>query len=279
MKKGLIALDIDGTTTPDLHSIPQSTVSYLRNLVSLGWDLAFITGRSFKLASSPLQSLNFPYHLGVYNGGIILKMPERKIVHKQYLNSSIFDAFEKICKEEPTDFSLYTGCENGDICYYRPHKFSSDLLEYVEKRVIDCKERWEPVESYESLPFMNFVSIKCFGVGESSKRIQERIESEVGLHAPMILDPYHQGYYVIQATHPEVNKGTAVQHLKSLLQVEKNVIAAGDDYNDVSMLNEADIKIVMEGAPGPVKQHADIIAGSAQKEGIIQALEEAIQKC
>ena len=54
------------------------------------------------------------------------------------------------------------------------------------------------------------------------------------------------------------------------------LIAAGNDENDISMLKLANVRIVMEDAPKHVLKHADIKAKSASKNGIIAALEKAI---
>ena len=84
--KTLIALDIDGTITSDLHSLPEQVIDYFETIVQQGDLLAFITGRSFSLANSILGKLNFPYLLALHNGAIILQMPERRIISKQYMD-------------------------------------------------------------------------------------------------------------------------------------------------------------------------------------------------
>jgi hydroxymethylpyrimidine pyrophosphatase-like HAD family hydrolase len=54
------------------------------------------------------------------------------------------------------------------------------------------------------------------------------------------------------------------------------VIAAGDDYNDESMLKVADVKVVMATAPQDLLLKADVVAPAASEEGIIAGLEAAI---
>ena len=116
--QGTIALDIDGTLTADsrLHTMPPRVVKYLSQLVSDGWQLVFITGRTFMSAYRILQPLPFPYYLAVQNGAIILEMPSRRIVGKKYLDRSVFSAMELICRDEPSDFIVYAGYEHNDVC-------------------------------------------------------------------------------------------------------------------------------------------------------------------
>jgi hypothetical protein len=55
------------------------------------------------------------------------------------------------------------------------------------------------------------------------------------------------------------------------------VIAAGDDENDISLLNAADTKIAMSHAPEALQQVADFIAPPTKDCGIIKALQLALR--
>ena len=74
--KGVIALDIDGTLTDETHQVPNEVAVFLASLVADGWEIVFITGRTFRWVRNALSHLTFPYHLAVQNGAIILKMPQ-----------------------------------------------------------------------------------------------------------------------------------------------------------------------------------------------------------
>ncbi len=271
--KTLIALDIDGTLTPHLHSLPDPVVDYLESMVKQGCEVALITGRCYTLAYPTLANLTFPYLLAVHNGAIILEMPEKRIFSKQYIDPKVLPVLDKIVEGEETDYALYTGVENQDLCYYRPHLFSERLRDYAKKRAEICQEQWVEVEQFDELPLHSITSIKFFGDQASAERIQAKIEKELSLHIPVIRDPIDESIFLGQATHPQVDKGTAVRKVKGDHPVR--VIAAGDDRNDLPMLLEADIKIVMGTAPQDLQKVADYVAKPATEHGIIEALEYA----
>lgn len=275
--KGIIALDIDGTLTADIHRIPNEVAIYLEHLESEGWKICLITGRAFSLASSAIEELSFPFFLAIHNGALILEMPERTILKKYYLEKDVFPVMEEICAEEPTDFVIYSGIENDDHCYYRPHRFEKELLQYVEGRAQFCRESWKSVESYDCLTINGFSALKCFGALESLRQITERVEQRLEVHFPIIRDPLGEEMYIAQATHGEVSKGQAVSEVKGILGNEGPVIAAGDDNNDIPLLKAADYKIAMSGAPKRLQEIADLVAPSAEELGIIPALEQAIE--
>jgi|LakMenEpi03Aug12_release.lakeMendotaPanAssembly.Ray.scaffolds.fasta_scaffold02054_27 Cof subfamily protein (haloacid dehalogenase superfamily) len=276
--KGLLALDIDGTITIDHHAISPTVIAFFTSLKNENWQFMFVTGRPFPWGYSVLRHLNFPYYFAVQNGATILAMPSREILLKKYLNKQILPTMEEICQGEASDFVVYGGYEFGDRCFFRPEHFDPPLLSYLKKRCSTLGETWEPLQSFEDLPLSEFSSVKCFGDFSSAQRIGKKIEQKLGLHIPIIRDPFDARYYVAQATHPLVHKGQAVKDIKALLEINGPVIAAGDDYNDCPMLEIADFKVVMATAPREMLSTADVVAPPAAEEGIIQGLKEAINK-
>lgn len=275
--KGIISLDIDGTVT-DTHVISPDIVSYLHKQVIEGWQIVFITGRTFHWAYQTLEGLPFPYYFAAYNGAIILEMPKKKVVSSKYLDKEILSLMGEVCSKEPTDVVIYAGYEHNDTCYYRPHYFSKELHDYLMIRKKAREEVWYEIHSFASIPLQSFPSIKCFGKPSYLKKIAEQMEEYLGLHIPVIRDPFNPRYFIAQATHPQVSKGYALRDVIQLIGRRGTVIAAGDDYNDMSMFEEADIKIAMATAPEDLLKQADIIAPSAAEKGILNGLKQAIQR-
>jgi len=175
MIKGVIALDIDGTTAQTPEPVPCEVADYLEQLWHQGWKIVFVTGRIFSWACSSLRTLSLPYHLIVQNGAIALSMPSRTIIHRCYLDDTIFPVLEEACDQEPTDFVLYAGYEYEDRVYYRRDKFSEQLWEYVSARSAFIGEVWHHVKAYDAIK--QFASFKCFGGYESLGSISRRVKS------------------------------------------------------------------------------------------------------
>jgi hydroxymethylpyrimidine pyrophosphatase-like HAD family hydrolase len=79
-----------------------------------------------------------------------------------------------------------------------------------------------------------------------------------------------------EITHPQANKGLAVQYLaETLLGLNaENVMAIGDNFNDLEMLKYAGIGIAMGNAPVAVQRIANWIAPSIEEDGVVTALTE-----
>ncbi len=276
--KGIIALDIDGTVTADTHLMDSSVIHTLNHLTEVGWQIIFITGRPYQWVSQTLSPLLFPYALAVQNGALLLEMPSKKILIRKYLTQAILLKIEEISQEQKTDYVIYSGLENEDWCYYRPAYFPPVILSYVLQRTAYLGEKWQPVENFSHLPVSKFSSIKFFAKEKQALILSQQIEAKLGLHAPPNRDPFNPDYFVIQATHAEATKGSILKTFSQLVGISRPIIAAGDDYNDQSMLQMADIKIVMANAPIELVRMADIIAPPAQQQGIVKGLQEAVNR-
>jgi Cof subfamily protein (haloacid dehalogenase superfamily) len=79
----------------------------------------------------------------------------------------------------------------------------------------------------------------------------------------------------LEATNPLVNKGTAVRYLaEEVLGLQAaNVMAVGDNFNDLEMLEYAGVGVAMGDAPADVKAIAQWSAPSVEEDGAAKAIE------
>ncbi|MCB1112609.1 MAG: HAD family phosphatase [Chlamydiales bacterium] len=276
--KGIIALDIDGTVTAKIHQIDPKVVATLEEFAAKGWQLAFITGRTFRWGYASLKPLKFPYYLAVQNGALCLKMPERTTVIKHYLTDGLIPSLDDYFADKDVDYVIYSGYEDDDRCYYRPARFSGQWLDYLKGRTEALQENWVAVDDFDFLKGKTFASMKTFMTQEEADPASLVLESRYHLHAPVIRDPYDSNVMVVQGIDKKVSKGYVVRELRQIMGKDLPVIAAGDDLNDLPLLQAADIKIAMGSAPTQLQDIADIIAPPATELGLISALYQARER-
>lgn len=274
--KGIIALDIDGTVTTEAASIPEAVTSYLKSLVDDGWQMIFLTGRTYTHGRHALRNLPFPHYVGFQNGAIILEMPSHTILHKIYIPKSFVPKVDEVCRSEGTEFLLFSGYEDGDRVYFCGKRLSTPMKQYFRLRAQALQESLIEVESVDHICQSEFSSFKCFGLREQMEKISKRVAKEIGLYSPVIADPFNNSYCVLQMTHPTVNKGSALSRFAAIKQNDGDIIAAGDDLNDIPLLQQASVAIAMQSAPEALKRVADIIAPPASECGIIDGIRKAI---
>jgi HAD superfamily hydrolase (TIGR01484 family) len=274
--KGCICLDIDGTLTADPHKIPEEVADLLKTLYSRGWHFLFVTGRTFSFANHAIDSLDFPYFFAVQNGADLLKMPEKKLIQRFYLSSQFIVQLESIYRGFDEDFIIYSGYQLGDFCYFRSKRFSEKMLDHLEVIKALSPEPWKEVDEFAFAPSDQFPLVKCLGTVEQMKAVHKELEKIPEVHATYIRDPLSaEGFYVNLITSHLASKGQTLARIRSFLEPGLPFIAAGDDRNDWSMLQEADIAILMKTAPKEMFPIADILAEPASELGIISALLKA----
>lgn len=277
-KNGWLALDIDGTLTDQTHTVPKEVVTFLKNLHVQGWKIFIITGRTLSFASKALKLFDFPCYLAVQNGADVFYTPNQELIFRHYLSPKIIPCLEGLCAEFTEDFLVYAGWERGDFCYYRPHRFSQKIQAHIDMMKQLSSEPWQAVNSFAFADHLSFPLIKCLGSKEEMIILHDSLKNDERLAISLIRDPLAKEVYLNLITHPEATKGCALRNVVKQTGKGGKIIAAGDDFNDVSMLNQADIKIVMQTAPRELHNLADIIAKPSCQHGIIHALETALME-
>ena len=275
-EKGWIALDIDGTITLDKYSVPEEVVSFLRQLVHEGWKLVMATGRSLSFGSMVLKEFDFPYYFLVQNGSASFEMPGATPLFTRYIPASQLPAIEAAYEGIPSDFLIYSGYEKKDICYYRPDRFSAEELQYLSRLQKMQKENWRAMEHFDGKEIGSFPLAKCFGPLGQMKKIAERLRETGRFNVPKIRDPFNESSELLLVTDRMASKGLGLSELMRQKGKASVLIAAGDDENDLSLFDVADIKIAMAHAPPVLHERADFIAPPTAELGILRALKMAL---
>ena len=90
-------------------------------------------------------------------------------------------------------------------------------------------------------------------------------------------DAIRSGKRVLAVKARGVSKAEAIKKLAQKLDIQvKDIIAFGDEVNDIEMLTLAGLGIAMENADDVVKEAADVIAGNNDQDGVGKELEKIL---
>lgn len=277
MNRGTIALDIDGTITNREHQIPDGVATYFENLHKEGWQFIFVTGRPMSFAMMTLPKLTFPYLLALQNGADLIEIPSKKKVARSYLKINVIELLDQLYEGNEGDFIVYAGYEKGDLCYFRPDRFSTEMQQYLKEIEKLSASPWIPLDSFDIKEQSIFPLIKCIGSKEMLEGFNDKLITYDDLKTTLIKDPISSHLYLILITHKNADKGIAVNTFMEKYQLKRPLITGGDDNNDIPLLKAGDIRIAMDGAPQALQNIAHIIAPPADRMGIIQGIQEAIE--
>lgn len=278
MHLGWIVLDIDGTITLDRYSVPKEVVDYLRERQKEGYSIAMATGRPVTFASFALKSFDFPYLFLAQNGSCAYLMPEKKRLFERYIPKKKLYSLEEAMEGVSSDFVIYSGHENQDRVFYRPDRFNEQQTRYLEAYWQRQKEESIAIHTLDEIRQPSVPLLKCFGSAEEMHQLARRVLSLSLFNVACLRDPFTEGYSILLITDERASKGQSFEEASSLLSKEEGVvIAAGDDENDISLFEVADISIAMHHAPEKMQQMAHFIAPPTKDLGILHALKAVLK--
>ncbi|GMI59791.1 hypothetical protein ScalyP_jg11403 [Parmales sp. scaly parma] len=270
-----VALDLDGCTLLDDHTISQTTVEKIRELSNLKIQIMICTGRSLPGVYKYVQqlALDKPLPCVLYNGAVGVEFARGGVDPASTTNqSSIFKA--KVPAN--TTKAILSACKaSGHLCQY-----------YVGDKIFvhACSDSHTSlVERYASL-----TGAKHFHVDENySEAIAESPEPEktlimaeeddvdnvyanmLALNLPEGTNVIKGGFFVeVLAT----SKGSGCACLVSHLGLDrKNLIAFGDGYNDLEFIRDAGYGVAMLNGREVIKQVAKRITQNINnEEGVLK---------
>ena len=274
MVKGIIALDIDGTLVTQHQPLSPNLASFLGDVHAEGWVILFATGRTIRWSMEHLASLPFPFYLAPYNGACLFSFPQKEVIASALLDHS-----------DVMKLSAFIGLFGAVIyeaggeerIFYTARRFSGMILEHLRSRQEQQKEEWIAIDTLSRLPRIRVAGVRFFLSPEAALMLGETITDTTSLLAPTMKDAFNTDLRVIQVTAPGASKGQSLRALRKHYP-EVKAIAAGDDMNDIDLLEEADIGIAMASAPDALKKVSTLVAPSSGEDPIIEALRQAIAK-
>ncbi len=264
----LLVLDIDGTIAGADNEVNQTVRQAVQAAQARGVQVAIATGRMYQSALRFHQAVGSTLPLISYQGAFI-KDPATGHIHRhltvpQAYATELLNYFEE--PEQRSQFSVHFYL--NDQLYVR--ELTADSLDYADRTGVEVK----PVGDLRTL--LDQEPTKLLAMAEDGETIQILLQTMRDRFRPDQLYLTTSVATFFEATHPLVNKGTAVRYLaEEVLQLQpENVMVIGDNFNDVEMIKYAGIGVAMGNAPAGVQAIADWVAPTVEANGAAAAIEE-----
>tara|TARA_R110002049_G_scaffold38978_2_gene120377 strand:+ start:36036 stop:36842 length:807 start_codon:yes stop_codon:yes gene_type:complete len=264
----LICSDIDGTLLNKDRELSVSTIEEVKRISPIPFIL--ISSRMPK-AMQHLQELfgNTDTPLIAYNGGLILN--NGIILESTVINNSILETIISKCKNTSIHLSLYHADE-----WYVP------AMDFWAEREINNTKAVPIVKSNEAV-LKTWIKekkgahkIMCMGDEQEIDALYKSLEIECS-HEIML---YRSKSTYIEISHKSISKKTAIETLiKNCypgISLE-NIIAFGDNYNDIDMLKAVGMGVAVANANDAVIQIAKKITDTNKNDGVAKTIKELIQ--
>ncbi len=269
MKVKLIGMDLDGTLLTSKKELTAYTKEILSRAVKQGIIVMPATGRPLKgITDDLLEFSGFRYAVTA-NGGRVVKLRTGEALFEELVPVETARKVLEVLGHYDTLREIYF----DGIGYAQADKLKdieryleeAPMMEYIMRTRIPVPDLWAKFE--EENRAVDKVQGLFVSLEERAMAIRELREVS-GIEITGALKKN------IEVNAAGVNKGRALIKLGELLGIRREeIMAFGDGANDLKMIKEVGVGVAMENAKDELKEAADYIAGSNDKDGVARFIE------
>ena len=261
----LLAIDLDGTllASQPYKLITSRTYKALRLAVDAGLIIVIATGQTLSVLQNVCAELPLSAPQIIENGAIIADIHSSAIFHAQLIPPDLI---------LPALSTLRTlGLHRA---YHRLHQV------YVDKDTPRARNWYRPpvppvIEVEDVASLYPLTCIKVAGIGDESTLREKRRELERLFDGKLYVA--QSSFDILELLHPEVSKGNALSVIAEDLHIKpEEIVAFGDNHNDIGMLQLAGLGVAMGNAHEEVKDAADYVTLSNAEDGVAVVIEDLV---
>lgn len=263
----LLVLDIDGTIAGKSNDIREPVKQAIRKAQAKGIQVAIATGRMYCSALRFHREVGSTLPLLAYQGAWI-QDPATQQIHQHLpvscaVAEQLLDYFESDSLLSLLSVHFYI----NDQLYVR--EVTPETQIYAKRADI------QPIPVGDLRKVLTSEPTKILALSDDTAIIEQLLSSLRQQYTPAELYLTTSVATFFEATNPAVNKGAAVRYLaEEMLGLKaQNVMAIGDNFNDVEMIEYAGLGVAMGNAPVDVQAIAQWVAPSVEQDGAVAAIE------
>jgi len=275
----LLALDIDGTLTDPNFKVPARNIAALRTAHEAGIEIILATGRRHDYALPIAKELGFPIWLISSNGALIRSSD----------GATFFT--DRLPARTARELIQYMDEFRGHavLTFDRPANVPGNdslVLESADE-LNNTVSRWLEVNR----PYIKFVSplenaltedpLQAMYCGRVAlmERLQQKLNQADFLDKITVMRTQydHRDLCILDILNRECSKGHALKRWAEERGINREqIMAIGDNHNDLEMLEFAGVAVVMGNASNELKQNGWIVTGSNAECGVAHAVEQIL---
>ena len=254
-----IACDLDETLYGNDRTIPARNVEAIKRASELGVKFIPATGRGYNSVRETLVDLGLLDKEGEYvisyNGGAITENKGNRLLH-----------FQGLPFEEAEE--LYRRGLNYDVCI---HVYTREMVyayNITQEEIARLSKRMQVTEVFDrDLQFLAGQDIAKVLYENRDfdylKKIEEELKDITGN-----MDVSFSSNRYIEFNSKGVTKGAGLRFVAEMLGIKREeTIAIGDNFNDLSMIQEAGLGVGVQNTIQGMRQYCDYITEATNDEG------------
>jgi len=273
----LLALDVDGTILDPAGQIRPAVQEAVAAAQACGLQVVLCTGRRFRTALPVAQCLGLTHPLIVHNGALVKAPDTGQTLSHCYLSSEVYQQGLALLSQVSSPM-LYIDAFHDGIDIITTH--SDQTHPFQRAYLQDARPHCHIVTDISAPPLQGVIMMSIMAEESRLQAFRSDVQATLGsqVHVNVLANKSYQGS-ILEILHPSVSKWQALHQFASQQGIAASqIIAIGDDANDLEMIRHAGLGIAMGNAVDAVKAVADYITLSNAEEGLAHALHHVVLK-
>jgi Cof subfamily protein (haloacid dehalogenase superfamily) len=271
----LLALDIDGTLlTPHGEITPRNSAA-INSARQSGVQIVLVTGRRFNSARELAQRLDMGAPLISHNGALTKNVDTLETLDYHPLDIGTARAIIGFGRE----------CGADMICCDDPHGLGKMVIEgvseenkslhrYLDKYRDSVNVVSDLLEYIDHPPIQIMFSGRCDPMDDYAERLNAAMDGRIQLFKTRYRSA---DLTILDALSATASKGASLATIaKNHGVAREEIMAVGDNHNDLTMLRYAGLGVVMANAEDELKRMGFELTSSNEEDGVAVAIEKHI---
>jgi Cof subfamily protein (haloacid dehalogenase superfamily) len=269
----LLAVDIDGTLLDSQYQISAANLAALRRAHGVGVEVALVTGRRHAFALPIAEMLGFDLWL-ISSNGAVTRSTGGETFHRDLLPVETARQLLTHMQEFRTNTVVtFDGEYRGCLVVERMDDLHASIARWMEKneKFIQCVAPL--VNALVSDPIQTMF---CGNIARMNAALQHLAAGAFSDAITVLKTQYDaRDLCIVDVLNQGCSKGHALRRWAQHRGIAREqVMAVGDNFNDIEMLEFAGVPVIMGNACAELKQNGWLITASNDESGVAAALEQ-----
>ena len=272
----LVVIDLDGTLLTPAGGVTPRVKAAIHRALGTGLLVCFATGRNWIESRDILEALEH-YPTAVFVGGaMVVDTGQRVTLHRTMMDPGLAMDVCRLLEAAGQPVLALEDLGEGSVQYVISLHAPLNEATRVWMEVTGAKLRKLP--SLADYPHEQTVRLGICAEPQVVREMKENLEETFGsrLLCQNLLVPTY-GVEVLEIFDPAVNKWEGVLHVARRHGIEPDdIVAIGDDINDLPMIRNAGLGVAMGNARPEVQAAAARVIGTNREDGLAIFLDELV---
>jgi Cof subfamily protein (haloacid dehalogenase superfamily) len=272
----MIAIDLDGTLLSHEGKVTERTKSAIHKCLDAGMLVCFATGRNWTESRTVLDTVAHRAHAVFAGGAMVIDTSKEVTLHRTGVDPVLAREVCAALEDAGHAVLALQDTESAGVDYLVSDEtpLNDETVHWMSLTAAKC----HPVSRLSQHEHPHTIRLGIVAPPADVAKVDEILKARFGerIFAQRIFVP-SADVEVLEIFDPAVNKWEGILHVARHHAIDpQQIIAVGDDVNDLPMLTQAGLGVAMGNAREEIKRAAKRVIGSNREDGLAVFLEDLV---